>query len=122
MGTDCSALKHYTPEHATWRLLKDLYDKTVPDSQTVSTMGRTCAFCDAACGKTIRQCATDVMGSEFAGRRALKAKIRHVEALNGQGVDMQRKTDELFDVYLKVRDDWGLERRYAQGANEQWQK
>jgi hypothetical protein len=94
--TDCSALKLHAPSSPTWASLKKLYDETVPASTDIGTTAHTCPFCGTACGMTVRECATTKGGSDAAGRKLLKTKIRSAEGQDDPTMDA------LFDVYLKV--------------------
>lgn len=96
-GLTESALKDHPTTSSTWLTLKSLYDHLVPDPTTIGTPVKACAFCGLACGKTVRACATfQAGGSDAAGRKLLKGKIRAAEGTEDPSMD------ELFDVYLKV--------------------
>ena len=92
------------PSDPLWLILRSLYDQSTTAVNTPrSSQSHPCAFCETACGRTIRSCA-ELNG----GRKALKGKIKELEnarmaaRTEGEASRAKALVEELYDSYLKV--------------------
>ncbi len=82
-----------------WEILCALYDRHAAPP-TVKSIAKPCAFCGRFCGRTARECA-----ETNGARKALKDKIRGMEAARAQGSlpsALGEVLDELYNCYVTV--------------------
>ena len=114
--TSISALKRFEPSDPMWSVLRTLYDRHAPPLSTQSSSIKQCGFCGRVCGRTLRQCA-EMNG----GRKALKEKIRQVEAVRHKQNGDTSEVNALFQCYLQVS-EWGSGRAVTDRPTLQWPK
>jgi len=110
------AMQRFNPSESMWAILRVLHERHAAPSQPRSSV-KFCASCGKPCGRTVRDCA-----EAHGGRKALKDKIRQLEAMEVGDKAADAKHDiaqELYQCYSTVGRIGGGQTRTAD-TSTQW--